>query len=98
MEKVEIIRKTKERNGRKYTLLLIPNEERSNFTDIYIQSGRKGLMTFCIGLDFKELSCSMDDFIEDNLEEWIEDCENDIELLEKATEEQMIKKGKHDTV
>lgn len=64
-----------------YIIYLIPEEH--NLTSVYIQKEQYGLMSLAIGLDFKELEIPIEDYIEENIEDWIESCEMDIDVLER---------------
>lgn len=63
-----------------YIIYLIPEDH--NATSFYIQREQCGLISHAIGVDLKQLGRSAESFIEENIEDWIEDCELDIEKLE----------------
>lgn len=57
-----------------------------NSTDFYINKKGYGLMTHCVGINIAQLTCSIDEFINHNIEEWIENTNIDIEMLESNRE------------
>lgn len=69
-------------NDNDYTIYLMANEEQKDFTDFYIQKKGYGLISHVVGININELDCSVETFIDDNLTEWIESCEDDIHSLE----------------
>lgn len=69
--------------GDKYNVLVIPEDE----TDInfYIQKVGYGVISYEIGFtkeNFERFNQSIEDFINENKDEWIESCEYDIQKLE----------------
>jgi len=69
-------------NNEEYILYLFPDEE--NFTNIYMKRNQIGIISLCIGIKVEDLNCSLEEFIENNVEEWIEDYDNEIEDLENS--------------
>ena len=69
-------------NNKDYIFYLLPEEE--NFTSIYLKRKQIGIISLCIGIKVQELNCSLEEFIKDNLEEWVENYDNEIEDLENA--------------
>jgi len=63
-----------------YIIYLIPEE--NNSTEFYIQKKDYGVISLAIGIDTNKLECSIEEFIEDNITEWVENCEDDIDKLE----------------
>lgn len=64
-----------------YIIYLIPEEY--NSTSFYIQREKCGIINLAIGLDLKQIQISAEDFIKENIEDWIEDYESDIDILER---------------
>ena len=67
-------------NNSKYVIYLIPEE--NNLTGFYIQKNNYGLLSLAVGLNIKLLECSIEDFINNNITEWIEIYEDSIDKLE----------------
>lgn len=67
-------------NDKEYNLYLTPGEY--NSTGFYIQRKNSGIISFCIGVEVRRLGCSVEDFIDDNIKDWVEDYEQEIEKLE----------------
>lgn len=66
-----------------YDVFLIP--EKDDSMNFYIQKQGYGIISHGVGIqmkDFKKLD-SVEDFIDANLNEWMENCEHDIETLEQ---------------
>ena len=66
-------------NG-EYIVYVFTEEE--NILEFYIQKKQYGIMSFALGIEIKDLDCSIDEFIQDNINEWVMVCEHDIERLE----------------
>ena len=67
-----------------YDIFLIPeiDNNRNESMDFYIQKRGCSIMTFAIGItpeDYERIN--IEDFIKDNVNEWIESCEDDIATL-----------------
>ena len=62
-----------------YDIFLIP-EDNNDSMGFYIQKQGIGLISFALGLQMKDYEQidNIDDFIEENFEEWIKSCELDI--------------------
>ena len=69
-------------NEDNYFIYVIPSQENKDFTDFYIQKEDYDFISFCIGLDMKKINCSNQEFINDNIMDWIDNYEDDIEALE----------------
>lgn len=69
-------------NNEEYIIYLFPIEH--NFKGIYMKRKQVGIISFCIGIKVEDLNCSLEEFIEDNLEDWVEDYESEIEDLENT--------------
>lgn len=80
---IEMERYAYTKNKNKYLVYLIENEDDEKITDFYIQKKDAGIISHAIGLNVDELETEIDEFINDNLDEWIEICLSDIEKLEK---------------
>lgn len=65
-----------------YLIYLIENEEDESITDFYIQKKGNGNISHTIGLNIDNLEIEIDEFINNNLEEWVKICLLDIEKLE----------------
>lgn len=66
----------------KYLIYLIENEDDQNITDFYIQKKESGIISHTVGLNINDLEIEVDEFIENNLDEWIKICLFDIKKLE----------------
>lgn len=62
-----------------YDIFLIP-EDNNDSMGFYIQKQGIGLISFALGLQMKDYEQidNIDDFIDENFEEWIRSCELDI--------------------
>lgn len=62
-----------------YDIFLIP-EDNNDSMGFYIQKQGIGLISFALGLQMKDYEQidNIDDFIDENFEEWIRSCEFDI--------------------
>ena len=62
-----------------YDIFLIPEDDNDSM-GFYIQKQGIGLISFALGLQMKDYEQidNIDDFIEENFEEWIKSCELDI--------------------
>lgn len=69
-------------NDKEYILYLIPEDH--NSIGIYMQRKQCGIISLCIGVVVEQLSCGMEDFIDECIDEWVEDYESEIEDLENA--------------
>lgn len=67
----------------RYFVYLIEDEDDEKTTDFYIQKKGYGIISHVIGLNIDELEVELNEFINNNLDEWIEVCLSDIEKLEK---------------
>lgn len=79
---LEIERYTYTKKKDKYLVYLIENEDDENITDFYIQKKESGIISHAVGLNIDDLEIEIDEFIENNLDEWIKICLSDIEKLE----------------
>lgn len=68
--------------GKEYYIYLSSNESEKGFTDFHIQKKDCGIISYTIGIDLKKLGCSAEEFIDENLDEWISDYEYDIAKIE----------------
>lgn len=84
-ENITITKYEKEIVDTKYIVYVIPSDD-ENSTDFYINKKGYGLMTHCVGINIAQLTCSVDEFINHNIEEWIENTNIDIEMLESNRE------------
>lgn len=73
-------------NNENYFVYAIPSQKDKDFTEFYIQKDSYGFISFCIGLDMKKMNCTNQEFINENIMEWIDSYENDIEVLEEERE------------
>lgn len=73
-------------NNENYFVYAIPSQKDKDFTEFYIQKDSYGFFSFCIGLDMKKMNCTNQEFINENIMEWIDSYENDIEVLEEERE------------
>ena len=82
-EMLEIARYEYDYKKGKYLVYLIENEEDENVTDFYIQKKGYGNISHTIGFNIDELETDIDEYIKDNLKEWVDICLSDIEKLEQ---------------
>lgn len=74
-------------NGKEYIIFLIPNEEHKEFTDFYIKEKQNGIISLTVGIEIDKLSSSVEEFINNMIDEWVEDYENEINILECGYQE-----------
>lgn len=67
-------------NNAEYIIYLVP--EGNDLTGFYIQKKDYGLMSLTVGLNAKQLQCSIEEFINKNIAEWVEICEDAIDKIE----------------
>lgn len=82
-EMIEIERYEYDYKKDKYLIYLIENEEDENITDFYIQKKGYGNISHIIGIDIDKLEVDVNEYIKDNLKEWVDFCLADIEKLEQ---------------
>lgn len=70
-----------------YCIYLMPNEEDKKFTDFYITEKNGGIISHTIGLEINKLDCSIEEFISENISDWVEIYQNDINILENNIED-----------
>ncbi len=73
-------------DGNNYYVFAVPSQKDKDFTEFYIQKEDYGFISFCISMDMKKMNCTNQDFINDNIMDWIDDYEDDIEVLEDEKE------------
>lgn len=73
-------------DGDNYYVFAVPSQKDKDFTEFYIQKEDYGFISFCISMDMKKMNCTNQDFINDNIMDWIDDYEDDIEVLEDEKE------------
>ena len=79
-ESLNVIKYTVESDFNKlYDIFLIP-EDNNDSMGFYIQKQGIGIISFALGLQMKDYEQidNIDDFIDENFEEWIRSCELDI--------------------
>lgn len=82
-EMIEIERYEYDYKKDKYLIYLIENEDDENITDFYIQKKGYGNISHIIGIDIDKLEVDVNEYIKDNLKEWVDFCLADIEKLEQ---------------
>ena len=63
-----------------YMVFVYQEEKTLNF---YIQKKQSGVISYVLGIEIKDLEGNMDEFIQDNIDEWVTICEHDIAKLER---------------
>ena len=63
-----------------YMVFVYQEEKTLNF---YIQKKQYGVISYVLGIEIKDLEGNMDEFIQDNIDEWVTICEHDIAKLER---------------
>lgn len=69
-------------NNDTYFVYSIQSTQDKAYTDFYIQKENYGFISFCISLNMKEIDSTNEEFINENIMEWIDLYEDDIEVLE----------------
>lgn len=69
-----------------YFVYAIPSQKNKEFTEFHIQKENYGFVSFCIALNMEEMNCTKQEFINENIMEWINSYEDDIEVLEEERE------------
>lgn len=67
-------------NNAEYIIYLFPE---NNSTGFYIRKQDSGLISLTAELNTKLLQCSVEEFIDNNINKWIEICEDAIEKIEQ---------------
>ena len=81
-EKIEIQKIKKSYNGEEYVLYLIPEDD---CVACYIQKKDYGIMFYCIGIP-KEREQDFTFLIDNNIDEWVEMCEEKTYVDEYANQ------------
>lgn len=79
-ELIEIMKYKLNINGEIYLIYVKSEDE---LTEFYIQKETYGIISFEIGLNLEKLGCGIENFIEDNINEWVYSYEQDLEKLEE---------------
>ena len=79
-EIIKIEKNTFNLGADEYIVYVFPEEE--NCLNFYIQKKQYGIMSFALGIEIKNLQGSIDEFVKDNIEEWVTICEHDIAKIE----------------
>lgn len=69
-------------NRDNYFVYAIPSQKDKSYTEFYIQKEDYGFISFCISLNINQMNCSNQEYINENIIEWIDNYEDDIEVLE----------------
>ena len=71
-EEQKILKYHIEMNNEEYYVYQMPNDdEEFNSIGFYIQKKNSGIITFCIGIESKDLTFPIKEFIEDNINDWV---------------------------
>ena len=70
-------------DNEKYFVYAIPLQNKKEYTEFYIQKEHYGFISHCITLSMNKMNCTNEDFIEENIMEWINSYEDEIEILEQ---------------
>ena len=80
-EIIKIEKNTFNLESGEYIVYVFTGDE--NDLEFYIQKKQYGVISFAVGIFPKDLECSIDEFIQDSIEEWVTICEDDIARLER---------------
>lgn len=74
-EMVQYLKYTVNVNGKTY---LIFTKTEDKVTRFYIQREGYGIIIFMIGLDLSILGCTEEEYISDNIDEWVEEYDEEV--------------------
>ncbi|MBR0371604.1 MAG: hypothetical protein IJH63_12980, partial [Methanobrevibacter sp.] len=66
-------------------LILTYEKSKDGFTEFYITEKESCIVSFCIGCKYKEIIPRIESFIKRFIDEWVDDYNQEIDLLEDYT-------------
>ncbi len=77
-DELKITRYFIERGKNKYMVFLMPDVNNQNVDIFYIQKYGFGLVVDCVGIELSQLNYSIEEFINSNVDEWIDIYEEEL--------------------
>ena len=81
-EKISVEKYVYTKNGTEYLIYMFPEED--HFTQFYIQKKDYGLISHTVGVHIEDVDSSIEEFINNNIDNWIDICEDNIQTLENV--------------
>ncbi len=69
-------------DNEKYFVYAIPVQNKTEYTGFYIQKEKYDFIFHCTTLSMNQMNCTNEEFIEENIMEWTNFYEDEIDILE----------------